>query len=190
MNNAIYARVSTNRQDTGLEAQISACKEKARNAMTFTDTISGAKDSRPGLDQLMDKIKAGEISRVYIFSLSRLGRSLIHLVTLIKEFQAHNVILLSLTEGFDLSTPAGRFAFNVLASAAEYEREIICERVKNGLENAKAKGHAPGRPEIKVDIKRLRELSKQHTCREIAKKIGVSASTVSRRLRKRNLTTR
>lgn len=148
---ALYARVSTADQHSGLEAQIRTLKEfceksKIENFELFADeNISGAKASRPGLDRMMQACRSGEIDRVIVYSFSRFARSTTHLLAALEEYRALNIQFLSITEQIDTNSPMGRAFFTVIAAIAQLERELIVERVKNGLKNAKAKGKHIGR---------------------------------------------
>ena len=148
---ALYARVSTGDQKNGLEAQIRTLKEHCeKNGITeyelFTDeNISGAKASRPSLDRMMQTVRTGQISAVCCYSFSRFARSTTHLLSALEEMKKYNTDFISLTEKIETSSPMGRAFFTVIAAIGQLERELIVERVKNGLKNAKAKGKQIGR---------------------------------------------
>jgi DNA invertase Pin-like site-specific DNA recombinase len=147
----LYARVSTADQSSGLESQVRALKEYCRanniqDALLFTDeNQSGAKSSRPGLDRMMEMVREKKVEKVISYSLSRLGRSTTHLLKLMDEMNKCGVKFVSLSERLETETPAGRMIFTVLAAVSQLERELIVERVKNGLANARAKGKQIGR---------------------------------------------
>ena len=161
----LYARVSTDQQSTGLEAQVRALREYCRlNNITdvelFTDeNQSGAKASRPALDRMMSMVRNKEIEKVICYSLSRLGRSTTHLLKLMDEMNSHEVKFISLSERLETETPAGRMIFTVLAAVSQLERELIAERVRNGLANARAKGKLIGRKKMR-DSHLIRSLLK------------------------------
>lgn len=148
---ALYARVSTDGQNTGLESQVRALKEhcermKIENYELFTDeNYSGAKVSRPSLDRMMVAIRNREISTVVVYSFSRFARSTTHLLSALEEMKKYETEFTSLTEKIETNSPMGRAFFTVIAAISQLERELIAERVKNGLKNARAKGKHIGR---------------------------------------------
>lgn len=148
---AIYVRTSTVDQKSGLEAQARTLTEHCRkqgitNYEIFTDDgISGAKASRPSLDRLMKLVEEDKISHVLVYSFSRFARSTTHLLKALEFFQEKNVDFQSYTEQIQTNSPMGRAFFTVIAAIAQLERELIVERVKNGLKNARAKGKHIGR---------------------------------------------
>ncbi|MDL4617001.1 recombinase family protein [Citrobacter amalonaticus] len=135
-----YARVST--FDQNLELQLEALN-RLKCDQIFEDKISGAKSKRPGLDKMMKKLHPGDT--VVVWKLDRLGRSLIHLVDLLRYFRENNIEFISVTEGIRISTSIGRFAYTMLSAAAEMERENIIERTRAGLAVARSKGRIGGR---------------------------------------------
>ncbi len=135
-----YVRVST--IDQNLELQLEALNRLDCDQI-FEDKISGAKSKRPGLDKMMKKLRPGDT--VVVWKLDRLGRSLIHLVDLLRYFRSNNIEFISITEGIRISTSIGRFAYTMLSAAAEMERENIIERTRAGLAVARAKGRIGGR---------------------------------------------
>ena len=148
---AIYLRVSTDRQTTESQAVElhDYCKRRGwDDVQEFSDTSSGAKFSREGLDGLTRAVRKGRIDAVVAFKLDRLGRSLLHLAQLVAEMTAQRVALVIPAQGIDTSAsnPASQFQLNVLMAVAEFEREIIRQRVNSGLRAAKARGVRLGRP--------------------------------------------
>ncbi|EMB4692617.1 recombinase family protein [Citrobacter farmeri] len=135
-----YARVST--FDQNLELQLEALN-RLKCDQIFEDKISGAKSKRPGLDKMMKKLRPGDT--VVVWKLDRLGRSLIHLVDLLRYFRENSIEFITVTEGIRISTSIGRFAYTMLSAAAEMERENIIERTRAGLAVARAKGRIGGR---------------------------------------------
>ena len=182
MRAAIYARVSTLDQEP--ENQLAELRRyvEARgwSAAEFVDRgISGSKDRRPALDALITDAKRRRFDVLVCWRLDRLGRSLKHLVTLLDELQALGVAFVSLGEGIDCTTPAGRLQLHVLAALAEFERARIAERVKAGLARAKARGQRLGRPVAEVPLERLQSV-RGFTLPQAARKLGVSVSTLKR----------
>ena len=148
---AIYARVSTATQESGLESQIRALRlfcehNKIDDYELFADeNQSGTKASRPGLDRMMKAVEAGEVEAVVVFAFSRFARSVSHMLKGLEIFKRYDTNFISLTEKIDLNTSLGQLVFVVLAAVAQLERDLIAERVRNGLANAKAKGVRIGR---------------------------------------------
>jgi DNA invertase Pin-like site-specific DNA recombinase len=182
MNHLIgYARVSTTDQDPAL--QLDALKE-AGCIKVFVDTASGSLDRRPELDRMLDQLRQGDT--VVVWRLDRLGRSLRHLISLIEDFEERGVGFKSLTESMDTTTPGGRLIFQIFGAMAEFERSIIRERTRAGLDAARARGRKGGRPTVmtpeKTKIARALYDSKQYTVETIAKELGVSRKTVYRHL--------
>jgi DNA invertase Pin-like site-specific DNA recombinase len=182
---AIYTRVSTDKQTT--DSQLASLREYAtrqgwEDVQVITDTISGAKTSRKGLDTLMKAIRAGKVNIVLCYNLDRLGRSLSHLVHLLGEFAEHKVALIVPGQGINTSSsnPASALLLNMLAAIAQFEHSIIVERVNAGLAAAKARGVKLGRPVTlgahREDVARLR--AQGRTGRAIAKELGIPSSSV------------
>jgi DNA invertase Pin-like site-specific DNA recombinase len=136
-----YVRVSTSDQNSDL--QIDALK-KAGCGRIYQDVASGAKSARPELDKLLADVRARDT--IVFWKLDRLGRSLRHLVELVSELSARGVGLHSLNDPIDTTNAQGRLVFNIFASLAEFERELIRERTQAGLSAARARGRHGGRP--------------------------------------------
>jgi DNA invertase Pin-like site-specific DNA recombinase len=117
----------------------------------FTDRMSGAKDRRPALDKLMAACRRRQIDAVVVYRYDRFARSLRQLVNALEEFRSLGVDFISIHEGVDTSTPNGRLVFGIFASISEFERELIRERVRSGLQHARAKGIRLGRPKLSID---------------------------------------
>lgn len=141
-----YARVSTLDQDLGRQIQ---ALQQAGCEKIYSDKVSGKKVKRPQLDALLDDLQAGDV--VVIQKLDRLGRSLSHLIELVKTFDAKGVDFISLTDNFNTTTSQGRLIFNIMGSIAEFERDLISERTKNGLAYVKSQGRVLGRPDKTKD---------------------------------------
>jgi DNA invertase Pin-like site-specific DNA recombinase len=141
--------------------------------------VSGAKDRRPALDEMLKAAKRRKFDVVVCWRLDRLGRNLRHLVTVIEELQALGVSFVSLNEGIDLGTPAGRLQLHILAALSEFERARIQERVKAGLARARAQGVRLGRPRVRIAGHTLATVEGL-TVSEAAQRLGVSRSTAHR----------
>ena len=139
---AIYYRVSTTEQKPDRqvrELRRYARKRKFKVQGEYVDKVSGATRSRPELDRLMEEVRQGKVDVVLVWAFDRFARSTSHLVNTLEEFQALGVDFISYRQQIDTSTPAGKLTFTVLAAIAEFEREIIRERVKSGMAAAKAR---------------------------------------------------
>ena len=146
---AIYARVSTFDQEPENQLQELRRYAEARgwSGQEYVDRgVSGAKDRRPALDALVSDAKRRKFDVLLCWRLDRLGRNLRHLVTMIEELQTMGIAFVSLGEGIDCTTPAGKLQLHILAALAEFERARIQERVKAGLARARAQGVRLGRP--------------------------------------------
>jgi DNA invertase Pin-like site-specific DNA recombinase len=182
---ALYARVSTSDQKTGLEAQIRALKEHCeKNNITeyelFTDeNISGAKASRPSLDRMVAAVRQKEISTVIVYSFSRFARSTSHLLSALEEMKKYETEFISITERIETNSPMGRAFFTVIAAIAQLERELIVERVKNGLKNARAKGKIIGRKKTRPSDLIRALINSGVTLREAARIAKCSHGSVS-----------
>jgi DNA invertase Pin-like site-specific DNA recombinase len=182
MKAALYARVSTTEQhvENQLQELRSYCERRGWTATEFVDHgISGAKDRRPALDDLLKSAKRRKFDALVCWRLDRLGRNLRHLILLLDELHAVGVAFVSLAEGIDATTPAGRLQLHVLGAIAEFERARNRERVMAGLARARAQGKRLGRPRITPLSKRI---SGDLSVREAAILWGVSKSTAARRL--------
>lgn len=162
---ACYARVSTQDQSSGMESQVRVLKQYCEqnnitNVEFFTDEgISGTKSSRPALDRMMTAVEADEISAVVVYSFSRFARSTTHLLNALQIFKKKGVHFVSLTEKIDTNSAVGIAIFSILASISQLERDLIADRVKIGLANARAKGKLIGRKKLR-DSDLIRKLLK------------------------------
>lgn len=176
-----YVRVSTVTQT--LDQQNSALAAVGVTKM-FSDTISGAKDDRPGLAALLDYVREGDT--VVVWKLDRLGRNTLHLLETVRALTDRGVTLISTTDGIDSSTAAGRMVIGVLASMAEFERELIKERTALKRAASQANGTKFGRPKKVPDPSHIATARRMkddgHTARDIAKYLGVSRATLYRYL--------
>lgn len=179
---ALYSRVSTDDQEPENQLQELRRYTDARgwSAREYVDRgVSGTKDRRPALDQLVADAKRRRFDVLVCWRLDRLGRSLKHLVTLLDDMQSLGVAFVSLNEGIDATTPAGRLQMHVLAAIAEFERARIVERVKAGLARAKAQGKHLGRPMGHVPADRVQSV-KHLSVQKAAEALCVSRSTLKR----------
>jgi DNA invertase Pin-like site-specific DNA recombinase len=176
-----YTRVSTVAQT--LDQQNEALSA-AGVVKVFSDTMSGARDDRPGLAALMDYIREGDA--VVVWKLDRLGRNTLHILETVKTLTDRGVTLISTTDGIDSSTAAGRMMIGVLGSLAEYERELVKERTALKRRASRANGTKFGRPRKVGDPDHIttakRMKSDGHSGKDIAKYLGVSRATLYRYL--------
>src|ERR1700688_1753548 len=159
---ALYARVSTLDQEPENQLQELRRYVEARGwtAQEYVDHgISGAKDRRPALDELLRDAKRRRFDVVVCWRLDRLGRNLKHLITLLDDLQALGVAFVSLAEGIDATTPAGKLQMHILGAIAEFERGRVVERVRAGLQRARAQGVKLGRPVAIVPAARVQGVS-------------------------------
>lgn len=146
--------------------------------------VSGADDRRPSLDLLMDDVKKRRVDVIVVWKLDRFGRSLRQLVMALEELSGLGVGFISLQDNLDLTTPQGRLMFHITAAMAEFERELIRERVKAGIMNARRKGTRLGRKPIPpIDLERIAALYNKNpdlSVRQITAKVGIGKSTVQK----------
>jgi DNA invertase Pin-like site-specific DNA recombinase len=181
---AIYARVSTFDQEPENQLRELRRYVQARGwtAIEFVDKgVSGSKDCRPALDQLLKDARRRKLDVLVCWRLDRLGRDLKHLITVIEELQCLGIAFVSLGEGIDCTTPAGTLQLHILAALAEFERARIQERVRAGLARVKAQGIRLGRPRRRLDSERLAQAAGLPV-REAARRLGVPRSTLQRLL--------
>jgi DNA invertase Pin-like site-specific DNA recombinase len=183
---ALYTRVSTlHGQDPELQSRELRDYAASRGwtiVQEYCDRgISGSKDSRPALNQLMADSCRRKFDVVLVWKLDRFGRSLRHLVNALAELEALGLAFISLRDHLDLGTPSGRLMFQIIGAMAEFERALIQERVRAGLRHAKSKGTRLGRPRVFVSESRIESLrASGASWRAIAKELGVGMGTVVR----------
>lgn len=187
---AVYLRVSTEQQihdSQEVELQEYCTRRGWTNVEWYRDTASGAKQDRQGLNELMQKVRRGKVDIILAFKLDRIARSLGHLAQVIAELQLHQVALVCPSQGIDTSSlnPAAHLQLNILAAVAQFERELITERVRSGLAAAKARGVKVGRPA--TPGRRKQQVLELHQegfkPREIADRLRMPYSTVTEVLR-------
>jgi DNA invertase Pin-like site-specific DNA recombinase len=183
---AIYARVSTSNGQNP-EMQLGELRSYCRRRdWEITDEyvdagISGAQEHRPALDRLLSDCQRRAVDAVVVYRYDRFARSLRQLVNALEEFRALGIDFVSLHEGVDTSTPNGRLVFGIFASIAEFERELIRDRVRSGLAAAKARGKRLGRPPIAVDLLKVAALrASGQSYASIARDLGLGEGTVRR----------
>jgi DNA invertase Pin-like site-specific DNA recombinase len=182
MRAAIYARVSTCDQQPENQLQELRHYVEARGwtAVEFVDKgVSGAKDSRPQLNKLLARARRRQFDVVVCWRLDRLGRNLRHLIGLLDDLQILGVPFVSLAEGIDATTPAGRLQMHILGAIAEFERGRLRERVMAGLDRARREGRRLGRPARRITDRQLMEVA-DLPLREAARVLGVPKSVLHR----------
>lgn len=185
MRAAIYARVSTSNNGQNPEMQLGELREYCQRrgwevAGEYVDAgISGTKEHRPQLDVLLAACRKRRVDAVVVYRYDRFARSLRQLVNALDEFRSLDIEFISLHEGVDTSTPNGRLVFGIFASIAEFERELIRDRVKSGIAAARSRGKKLGRPRVNVDAARIAALrASGMSWPKIAAEIGASVGTV------------
>lgn len=184
---ALYARVSTREQRVDPQLDALRAYATARGleiAGEFVDHgVSGARDRRPALDEMMREARRRRFDAVAATKLDRIARSTRHLTGLAAELEAVGVDLIVTDQAIDTSTPSGRLLFNVLGAIAEFERDLVRERTCAGLRAARKRGKRLGRPVAQVDrLELLRALREGVSTSELARRLGVARST-ARKLR-------
>lgn len=174
-----YARVST--QDQTLDLQKDAL-EKAGCDRIFTDTASGAKAERIGLDEALSHLREGDT--LVVWRLDRLGRSLKHLIETITRLNNRGIGFKSITEAIDTTTSGGKLIFHIFGALAEFERDIIRERTQAGLTAARARGRKGGRPKSlppkKAQMAQVLYMDKNNTIDDICRTLNISRATLYR----------
>ena len=188
MNAAIYARVSKSTGAQSPEMQLRELREFcARRGWNlfgeYVDQASGSRESRPELQRLLGDCRRRRVDAVVVYRYDRFARSLRQLVNALEEFRALSIDFVSLHEGVDTSTPNGRLIFGIFASIAEFERELIRERIKSGLDAARAKGKRLGRPRgISNGAGGLRSVVQDATQIHALRSTGASWRAISQQL--------
>src|SRR6184192_1097663 len=177
-----YARVSTSDQTLNLQQD---ALEKIGCVKIFTDVISGSTTERTGLDEALEYVREGDT--LVVWRLDRLGRSLKHLIETITALNNRKIGFKSITENIDTTTSTGKLVFHIFGALAEFERDIIRERTKAGLQAARARGRLGGRPKAqtlntpkKVALAQSLYDNKNNTIDEICKTLNISRATLYR----------
>jgi DNA invertase Pin-like site-specific DNA recombinase len=186
---AIYARVSTGDQtcDNQLRDLREYCRARGwTDVLTFTDTCSGTRDRRSGLEEALKAVKRGEVSHFLTAAFDRVSRSTKHLIELLELFRHLGVEFISLREQIDTGSPLGQAVFTIIAAIAQLERSLIVERVKAGLRRAKAEGKRLGREPLQVDPHRLNDVVRRGlSARAAARELNCSVASAWRLLKAR-----
>lgn len=179
-----YARVST--EDQNLDLQMHALKRAGCTVIFSDEGVSGTATVRPGLREAIDAVRPG--SKLVVWRLDRLGRSLLHLAGLLERFDAEQVKFQSLCESIDTDSPGGRLIFHVMGALAEFERFLISERTKAGLAAARRRGSQLGRPRSlapeQIEEARRLLLSNDWRLQHVAEAFEVHESTLRRAMQK------
>jgi len=187
MKAAIYARVS--RDDLNMTNQITPlrnyCKLKGWKIFKeYKETASGILDDRPVYNQLLKDAAACKFNAVVVFKFDRFARSAMQLLESLDMFRRRGIEFVSISENIDTTTAMGKVVFTILAAFAEFERNLISERTKAGLDTARRNGKVLGRPRAHLDMPTLRKLRANGLpYRAIAKQIGMKPGVVYKYLR-------
>ena len=184
---AIYARVSTVEQEVGLQLadlRALAAQRGWTIAGEYVDEgVSGGQVSRPELDRMMADAQRGLFNVVIVWKFDRFARSTQHLLKALDEFRQLNIEFVSMREAVDTSTPMGRMVFTLLGAIAEFERDLINERVRAGVAHAQATGIHCGRPTVEIDVRpAVALLAQGRGLKQVAKILGLPLTTLRRRL--------
>lgn len=182
---AVYSRISTigHGQDSTMQTRElrEYCQRRGWEIFDcyVDEGVSGKKDSRPQLNRLMRDAHARRFDLIVVFRFDRFSRSVSHLCRALETFDALGIQFVSLCEQVDTTTPTGKLVFTILGAVAEGERNMIADRVRAGLRNARAKGKTLGRPRKDVDVARINALrASGHSWRSIAKEMKLSVGSV------------
>jgi DNA invertase Pin-like site-specific DNA recombinase len=172
-----YVRVSTVEQNNNLQKD---ALKKAGCKKIFSDSVSGVKAERPGLEAALDFMRKGDI--LVVWRLDRLGRSIQDLLSIVSRLELKETAFKSLTEAIDASTSTGRLIFHIFGAMAEFERNLIRERTCAGLMAARARGRVGGRPKklnaSKVELVKKLYKDRKHSIKQISEMVGISRSSI------------
>ena len=176
-----YARVSTEQQN--LDRQLDMLQKYGVNYI-YNEKMTGTKRNRPELEKLLERLTEGDT--VVVESLSRLGRSTKDLIWLMETFNTKGVNLVSLKESIDTNTSTGKLLFTLMSAIAQFERDVIADRTREGIASARARGRKGGRPKtnpekLKMAVKLYN--SKQYSIKEIEEMTGIKKDTLYRAIR-------
>jgi DNA invertase Pin-like site-specific DNA recombinase len=185
---AIYARVSTKDQSCELQVRDLRAYCTARGFDLVREYVdvgqSGAKDSRPELNKLMDDARKRQFDAIVVWRFDRFARSTKHLLLALEEFRSLGIQFISYQENIDTSSALGQALFTIVSAVAQLERDLIRERVTAGIRNARANGKRLGRPRVKTNLEEILQLRAEgHSLRKIAAKLGIGDGTVRDRLK-------
>jgi DNA invertase Pin-like site-specific DNA recombinase len=184
----IYARVSTKDQSCELQVRDLRAYCTARRFQLVREYVdvgqSGAKDSRPELNILMDDARKRQFDAIVVWRFDRFARSTKHLLLALEEFRSLGIQFISYQENIDTSSALGQALFTIVSAVAQLERDLIRERVSAGIRNARANGKRLGRPRVKANLEEILQLRAEgHSLRKIAAKLGIGDGTVRDRLK-------
>jgi DNA invertase Pin-like site-specific DNA recombinase len=181
---ALYLRVSTVDQHTQtqvLDLRQLAAQRGFQIVEEYTDTISGVKAKRPGLDRLMYDARHGKFDAVMVWAFDRLARSVRHFLEVLDELNHLQIAFISFRENIDTAGPLGRAMIVIIGAIAELERNLIIERVRAGMRRARSEGQRIGRPPLNVDRDALvRDRGRGQSLRQLANLYGISRASVAR----------
>lgn len=186
---ALYARISTADKNQDPEVQLVRLRDYAASrgfevVGEFVDVASGVNPNRPSLEEMMGAARQRKVDMVVIVRLDRITRSLTNLLSLIEDLDRWDVHLICLDHPIETGSSSGRLLIHILGALAEFERELIRERVRDGMARAKREGRSIGRPRRSIDTGRARALlAEGFTKTEIAKRMGLPRSTLVSRLK-------
>jgi Site-specific recombinases, DNA invertase Pin homologs len=171
-----YTRVSTSDQTTDLQKD---ALSKEGCDKIFSDVASGAKTNRPGLDEAIKYCRKDDT--LVVWKLDRMGRSMSHLIETIKMLEKDGIGFKSITENIDTTSAGGRLIFHLFGALAEFERDLIRERVQAGLKSARARGKKGGRPPVSEETKSMAKAlmaDKKLSVKQICDRLGIAKSTL------------
>ena len=190
---AIYARVSTGKQEESLEEQIRLLEEFCERSNyevynVYAEIVSGAKSKREKLTELMDDAGEGKFDAVVVLKLDRFGRSTLELLSNVELLDLRGVDFISIKDNIETNTPQGKLIFHIMGALAEFERSLIYERTKVGIERAKREGKICHRPKKPINWKRVKDrYNKSIPLTEIAAYEHVALSTLRNRMKEEGI---